>query len=146
MALRDELQRRIDRMAAADLQAHAQRLALAPDLVELAHLAWRLVAGHGLAAGEEAQASILPLHRLERARNAEKARAAAEMSWRFANLHMPDDIKQRAKAWGMEAWATVLWNNAFQAGYREAMRDRAEATAENGFAAHDAGMKEAGNG
>lgn len=54
---------------------------------------------------------------------AEKARANANMAERFANLHMPDDIRQRAKSWGMEAWATVLWNNAFQAGYREAMRD-----------------------
>ena len=54
---------------------------------------------------------------------AEKARADADMAERFANLHMPDDIRQRAKSWGMEAWATVLWNNAFQAGYREAMRD-----------------------
>ena len=55
---------------------------------------------------------------------AEKARADAEMAERLANLHMPDDIRQRARAWGMEAWATVLWNNAFMAGYREAMRDR----------------------
>lgn len=55
--------------------------------------------------------------------SAEKARADAEMAERFANLHMPEDIRSRAKSWGMEAWATVLWNNAFQAGYREAMRD-----------------------
>jgi hypothetical protein len=55
---------------------------------------------------------------------AEKARADADMAERFANLHMPDDIRQRAKSWGMESWATVLWNNAFQAGYREAMRDQ----------------------
>ena len=65
-------------MAAADLQAHAQRLALAPDLVELAHLARRLVAGHGLAAGEEAQPPVPPRHRLQRARHAEEARAAAD--------------------------------------------------------------------
>lgn len=54
------------------------------------------------------------------------ARANAVMAERYANLHMPDDIRQRAKSWGMEAWATVLWNNAFQAGYREAMRDIAD--------------------
>ena len=59
---------------------------------------------------------------------AEKARANADMAERYANLHMPDDIRQRAKSWGMEAWATVLWNNAFQAGYREALRDAAEDT------------------
>lgn len=55
----------------------------------------------------------------------ERDRAAAEMSVKYANLHMPEDIRSRAKAYGMEAWAEVLWNNAFQAGYREAIRDRA---------------------
>lgn len=56
---------------------------------------------------------------------AERARANAEMAERYANLSMPDDIRQRAKAWGFEAFAEMLWNNAFQAGYREAIRDRA---------------------
>lgn len=56
----------------------------------------------------------------------EKARANAEMAEKLANLAMPSDIRERARSWGMEAWATVLWNNAFQAGYREAMRDRAD--------------------
>ena len=56
----------------------------------------------------------------------EKAKANAEIAEHFANLHMPDDIRARAKAWGVEAWATLLWNNAFLAGYREAMRDRGE--------------------
>ncbi len=31
---------------------------------------------------------------------AEKARANADMAERYANLHMPDDIRQRAKTWG----------------------------------------------
>lgn len=56
----------------------------------------------------------------------EKRRADAQMAYDLANLKMPDDIRARAKSWGMEAWATVLWNNAFQAGYREAMRDKME--------------------
>lgn len=55
----------------------------------------------------------------------ERDLANAEMAMRFANLHMPEDIKARAASWGMSAWAEVLWNSAFQAGYREAMRDRA---------------------
>ena len=55
----------------------------------------------------------------------EKARADAEMAERYANLHMPEDIRSRAKSWGMENWAEVLWSRAFQAGYREAIRDRA---------------------
>lgn len=56
----------------------------------------------------------------------EKRNGDAEMAWKYANLHMPQDIKTRARSWGMENWAEVLWNNAFQAGYREAMRDRQE--------------------
>ena len=54
----------------------------------------------------------------------ERRRAMAEMAYRLANLAMPADIRSRARAWGMEAFCEVLWNNAFQAGYREAMRDR----------------------
>ncbi len=56
----------------------------------------------------------------------EKRRADAEMSIRLANLRMPADIRERARSWGMESWAEVLWNNAFQSGYREAMRDQSE--------------------
>lgn len=55
---------------------------------------------------------------------AERARADAEMAEKFANLAMPSDIRSRARAWGLEAFCEVLWNSAFQAGYREAMRDR----------------------
>jgi len=46
------------------------------------------------------------------------------MAQRFAAIHMPEDIRERARAWGLGAWAEVLWNNAFQAGYREGRRDR----------------------
>ncbi len=54
----------------------------------------------------------------------EKARANAAIAEQFANLLMPEDIRARARAWGMESFCEVLWNNAFQAGYREAMRDK----------------------
>jgi hypothetical protein len=54
----------------------------------------------------------------------EKRRADAEMAYRLANLAMPEDIRSRARSWGLEAFCEVLWNSAFQAGYREAMRDR----------------------
>lgn len=54
----------------------------------------------------------------------EKARAAAAMAEQYANLHMPEDIRSRARAWGMEAFCEVLWNNAFQAGWRECARAR----------------------
>lgn len=52
----------------------------------------------------------------------EQQRAEAAMAYRLANVAMPADIRSRARAWGMEAFCTVLWANAFQAGYREAMR------------------------
>jgi len=68
----------------------------------------------------------------------EKARAAADMAYRLANLTMPSDIRERARVYGMEAWAEVLWNNAFQAGWRECLRTREE---EQRHA-----EKEAGNG
>lgn len=58
----------------------------------------------------------------------EKARAAAHMAEKYANLHMPEDIRSRARSWGMEAFCEVLWNNAFQAGYREALRDKEKDT------------------
>ena len=44
--LRDELERRIDAVAALDHQAHAQRLALAAHFVTLHHLTRRVVAGY----------------------------------------------------------------------------------------------------
>lgn len=57
----------------------------------------------------------------------ERATANAEMAYRFANLAMPEDIRSRAKVWGMEAFCEVLWNNAFQAGFREAQRPAPDA-------------------
>jgi len=58
--------------------------------------------------------------------SAELRQAEAEMAYRYANLQMPEDIRSRARSWGMEAFCVVLWNNAFQAGFREAMRSRGE--------------------
>ena len=52
----------------------------------------------------------------------ERKAAASEMAYQLANLHMPEDIRSRAKVWGMEAFCELLWNNAFQAGWRESRR------------------------
>jgi len=60
----------------------------------------------------------------------EKAAAEARMAYEFANLHIPNDIRARAKAWGMESFCEVLWNSAFQAGWRE--RQWAEAAQPEG--------------
>lgn len=54
----------------------------------------------------------------------EREEAARRMAEDFAGLHMPEDIRSRAKAWGMLAWATVLWSNAFQAGYRAGLKSQ----------------------
>ena len=61
---------------------------------------------------------------LEEAQRREARTAEAWMAYDFANLSMPEDIRERARAWGMEHWAQVLWSNAFQAGYRQAVRER----------------------
>ena len=53
----------------------------------------------------------------------EKATADAELAYRYANLSMPEDIRSRAKSWGMEAFCEMLWSAAFQAGFREANRN-----------------------
>lgn len=53
--------------------------------------------------------------------------AEAQLAYRFANLLMPEDIRSKARVWGMEAFCEVLWNNAFQAGFREASRDMTQA-------------------
>jgi hypothetical protein len=52
----------------------------------------------------------------------EKAAADAAMAYQFANLQMPEDIRRRAKEWGMDTFCEVLWNNGFQAGWRERQR------------------------
>lgn len=57
----------------------------------------------------------------------EARQAEAEIAREWANAQMPQDIKDRARAWGLEAFITVMWSSAFMAGYREGRRDR-EAT------------------
>lgn len=54
----------------------------------------------------------------------ERAAAEQEIAAEFADSHMPADIRQRARAWGMEAFITVLWSHAFLAGYRAGRRER----------------------
>ena len=98
---------------------------------KLAHLA-------GVAALHEQLFGTAEEHRLAKMLAEESVRARVDMAWRFANLHMPSDIRGRARAWGMETWAEVLWNNAFQAGWRECLRAREEE--------QKRAEKEAGNG
>jgi hypothetical protein len=52
----------------------------------------------------------------------ERRDAAAQMAYDLANLHMPEDLKSRAAAWGIGNLMELVWNSAFQAGYRQARR------------------------
>ncbi len=56
----------------------------------------------------------------------EKARADAEMAYTFANLEMPRDLRNRARAWKMEALMEAVWNSGFQAGWKERGRSRSD--------------------
>ena len=78
--------------------------------------------------GQDRPYQFLPSEKADEMRkaNTEKQAAEAEIARCFADSQMPEDIRSRAKAWGMESWATVLWSNAFLAGYRAAMRVRGE--------------------
>lgn len=41
----------------------------------------------------------------------------------LATTLMPEDIRSRAKTWGMENFCEVLWNNAFHAGWKECEKE-----------------------
>jgi hypothetical protein len=64
---------------------------------------------------------------LERQRQVERRNAEAEAFNAVAFRTMPEDIRNRAKEWGLEAFVCGVWNNAFQCGYLQSRRDaRAE--------------------
>lgn len=66
---------------------------------------------------------------LERQRQIERRNAEAEAFNAMAYRAMPEDIRSRAKEWGLEAFICVVWNNAFQCGYLQSRRDAARAEA-----------------
>lgn len=66
--------------------------------------------------------------RLAEEREKERRKADALAMHHLANLQMPEDMKQRAKEWGLEAFMEAVWLNAFQCGYRQAVRFQNEQT------------------
>lgn len=61
----------------------------------------------------------------EATKEAEAAEKAAkiEMANALIAREMPDDLRARAKAWGVEAFMDVVWLNAYGRGYCAAIRD-----------------------
>lgn len=57
--------------------------------------------------------------------DAMERRAAADLAVQLiAERDMPDDIRQFARSAGLEHWAVVLWQNAYEAGLRAAVPER----------------------
>lgn len=51
------------------------------------------------------------------------SRADKSMADALATSLIPEDIRSRAKTWGMENFCEVLWNNAFHAGWKECEKE-----------------------
>lgn len=61
----------------------------------------------------------------ERARRIEHRNAEAASFHARAYLEMPESLRQDAERWGMSAFMSLVWQNAFACGYKQAERDRA---------------------
>lgn len=53
--------------------------------------------------------------------DARMAEAKAEMADALMSSEMPEDLRTRARAWGVEALMECVWINAYGRGYRRAM-------------------------
>lgn len=62
---------------------------------------------------------------LEEKQERERRDAAAQI--RDAEIYrtMPEDLRSRAREWRLEAFMCAVWSNAWHAGYRQCIRDRA---------------------
>ena len=76
------------------------------------------LAAFGLSSEPSAEA------KLETERRREQQRAEAASFHARAYLKMPDELRQSAKRWGVEALMEGVWLNAFGCGYKQAIRDR----------------------
>jgi len=66
-----------------------------------------------------------PQNELEHQRLREKRLAEAQAYHALAYREMPADLRDRAKEWGVSALMEAIWLNAWDCGYRQAVRDRA---------------------
>ncbi|MCM2441214.1 hypothetical protein HGO34_15940 [Agrobacterium vitis] len=69
---------------------------------------------------------------LEAARNRERRTAMANAFHAMAYREMPADLRERGKAWGVEALMDAVWMSAFECGYKQAVRDRQASPIEGG--------------
>lgn len=62
---------------------------------------------------------------LDRKRDIERRNAEAQLFDATAYRDMPEDLRSRAREWGLEAFMCLVWSKAFQCGYIQSERDRA---------------------
>ncbi|WP_271024876.1 hypothetical protein [Rhizobium sp. RCAM05973] len=60
---------------------------------------------------------------LEHKRRDEKRTAEAQAFHAIAYLSMPEDLKSRAKEWGVLTLMEAVWMNAWECGYKQSNRD-----------------------
>lgn len=58
-------------------------------------------------------------------RATEKRAAEAQAFHAMAYREMPEDLRNRAKEWGVSALMEAVWLNAWENGYKQACRDAA---------------------
>lgn len=69
---------------------------------------------------------------IERNRRLERRNAEALALDAAAYRHMPEDLRQRAKEWGVTAIMDAVWLNAYRCGYLQRGRDAAALSAQEG--------------
>lgn len=71
-----------------------------------------------------------PATELEHKRRQEQRTAEAQAFHAIAYREMPEDLRTSAKLWGVEAIMDAVWMNAWECGYKQAVRDAIEARKE----------------
>jgi hypothetical protein len=61
---------------------------------------------------------------LEHKRRQEQRAAEAQAFHAIAYRDMPEDLRVSARNWGVEAIMDAVWMNAWECGYKQAIRDR----------------------
>lgn len=75
---------------------------------------------------------------LAQERVAEKRAAEAQAFHAAAYREMPEDLRSRAKEWGVSSLIEAVWMNAWENGYKQAVRDATQGDA------HDRPVQRAG--
>lgn len=70
-----------------------------------------------------------PSSELAQKRIAEKRAAEAQAFHAMAYREMPEDLRSRAKEWGVSSLMEVVWMSAWENGYKQAVRDATQGAA-----------------